>query len=76
MQIQDSAKTPKAVFTISDVLNDSTKKAKLLGIIEEIVICKEIIRQQNDAIKDIQECSDGQNRNDDGRCFYGAGSSF
>ena len=55
MQIQDSAKTPKAVFTISDVLNDSTKKAKLLGIIEEIVICKEIIRQQNDAIKDIQE---------------------
>ena len=54
MDIKDFAKSPKVEFTIADTLNDPVKKARLLGIIEEIVVADEIIRQQKEAIKDIQ----------------------
>lgn len=54
MDIKDFAKSPKVEFTIADTLNDTVKKARLLGIIEEIVVADEIIRQQKEAIKDIQ----------------------
>ena len=55
MMTIDNAKTQKQVFSISDVLNDPVKKTRLLGIIEEIVLHDNTIKQEKEAIKDIQE---------------------
>ena len=47
-------KKAKPEFSIESVLNDDNLKKQLEGFIEEVILCKQQMDQQKEAMKDIK----------------------
>lgn len=48
------AKKAKPEFSIENVLNDENLKKQLEGFIEEVILCKQKLEQEKEAMKDIK----------------------